>query len=294
MALATKKLRRVQVIGNHVSENGRDGIVIADEGDLASGSNLDDAINGCIIANNVSDTNDSDGIYISGATIDMVGETATDGSTKHVVTGNHLGSNGAYGMNIWGTENNLVGNTFLNNGSGEIIDSGISTKITGNTPSSVNNIVKTVFFYANAMRDAVKGSPSGEAIDDVARVWRLDASTEEGSSVVFAVPEDWNGIDSVVLHWSKHASGTGNVVWRIRSGSPADGAAIAASANSDQTIAVPSTAHFLKQSSGFTLGGVVAGDSVFIGIIRIAADGADTYADDAEIVGLEINYVSTD
>ncbi|KPL67402.1 hypothetical protein SZ64_04345 [Erythrobacter sp. SG61-1L] len=120
----------------------------------------------------------------------------------------------------------------------------------------------------------------------------FDASTAEYAQIRFLMPKRWDkGTVKVQYIWT--ATTTGNVVWACRAVAISDDDPIDAAFGTAQSVTDGVTAAndvmVSAQSSAITVGGSPAnGDMVVFEFYRDAANGSDTLAADAKLLGVRI------
>jgi hypothetical protein len=121
--------------------------------------------------------------------------------------------------------------------------------------------------------------------------WLLDASSQEQISGWFILPTGWATFH-VDLYWSNFAAGSGNVVWQPTYSVVADTVSLSAGdvTGTKTTVAAPAQ-DVLKVTRIMT--SITAAVGVWhIRLPRVAADGGDTLANDAEVIGLLVSKAS--
>ena len=94
---------------------------------------------------------------------------------------------------------------------------------------------------------------------------------------------------------TKGEAGTGDVVFGVRGGAVSNDDAIDAALGTAQTVAdtfiADSDMHITAATAALTIGGTPAlGDMLFMEIYRDADNAADTYTQDARLLGIQIQY----
>lgn len=125
----------------------------------------------------------------------------------------------------------------------------------------------------------------------------FNQNTEQwlGAFLPISNMKNWDrGTITAKFHWVV-GSGTGNVVWAIRGvaisdDDPIDAAMGANASVTDAFIAVGDL-HISGETAAMTFAGTPqVSDALFIQVVRLAADGADTFTQDARLVGVTILY----
>ncbi|MCR4375918.1 MAG: hypothetical protein NUW22_13825 [Acidobacteria bacterium] len=125
------------------------------------------------------------------------------------------------------------------------------------------------------------------------RVLRFDAATAEACYVSVRLPANTPvaAISGKVL-WFSNSATTGAVVWKITHLSRADDEALdtAGTANT-ATATAPGTAKQLDTASiALTVTDYAAGEHMLLKLERDAAAGGDTFAEDAYLVGVQVEF----
>jgi hypothetical protein len=126
----------------------------------------------------------------------------------------------------------------------------------------------------------------------------FDTTTEEGASFLFAFPAEWDlGTVKAKVHWTA-ASGSGGVAWGLRARANADDDAMDSAYGTEQvvtdTLITANDLHVTAASSALTVGNTpAAGDLTIWEITREVANGSDTIAVDARLIGVQIQYLES-
>lgn len=128
----------------------------------------------------------------------------------------------------------------------------------------------------------------------------FDATSAEYAEFAIAMPPSWNeGTITFVPHWA-HPSTTTNfgVTWKLRAVAVSNDDPLAATfgtaGSSTDTGGTTTDLYTGPESGAITIGGSpAAGDVVFFQVYRDPADGSDTLAVDAYLVGITL-YITTD
>lgn len=154
------------------------------------------------------------------------------------------------------------------------------------------------FIPANEFR-AVRGSPSMDnygtgTAESSAVVWLLDAATRESIIAGLIPPWRWN-TGRVDLWWGNASTAAGNVVWQFSYQAPVGDGGVFSTTGSAVTVtaAAPTgTTRDVKVSTLLASLPLAGGQFVALGVSRLAADAADTLANDARIIGLSITRLT--
>lgn len=158
----------------------------------------------------------------------------------------------------------------------------------------------TLPVMAGAMQPATTNGAAAAAIETSSnkvlyKVLDFDTTTQEFAGFVVPFPKSWNlGTITFQPIWT-FASGSGGVVWALQgvalSDDDAGDTAYGTEQTSTDTALTAGDVHVGPTSSAITIGGTPAvGDAVFFRIKRNVADGSDTLAADARLIGLRIFF----
>lgn len=127
----------------------------------------------------------------------------------------------------------------------------------------------------------------------------FDQSTAEYAQVAIRMPKSYNGgTMTATFVWTANSSSTNSVVWGIQGMSRTDTEVIDSAFGTAQTVTDANswpTAYTLNisaESGAFTITGAAALEWVVFQIYRDAANGSDTLAADACLLGVFLNYTS--
>lgn len=133
--------------------------------------------------------------------------------------------------------------------------------------------------------------------DVMIRGYDFDTSTAEAVQALFALPKQWNeGTISFRYYWTA-GSGSGGVAFSARARAVSDDDAMDGSWGTAITVTdtfiTANDMHVSAESAAITIGGTPAeGDMIWLEITREVANGSDTLAVDARLLGVEI-YITT-
>jgi hypothetical protein len=123
----------------------------------------------------------------------------------------------------------------------------------------------------------------------------FDAATQEYAEWSVIMPSDYNaGTVTAVFYWTA-ASGSGDVVWGLQAMSGGNDDALDIAYGTAQevtdTLIAAGDVHVTAATSAITIAGTpAAGDFVNFRVYRKAADGADTLAADARLLGVRVTF----
>lgn len=131
--------------------------------------------------------------------------------------------------------------------------------------------------------------------DVMLRSYLFDAATEEAVQTIIPMPDSWDeGTLTAEILWTA-ASGSGDVVWGASLLSVGNDDAMDAAFGTEQTVTdtliTANDLHITAATSAIEPANTEAeGDVLFLQIARVAADGADTLAVDAKLIGVRLKY----
>jgi hypothetical protein len=121
----------------------------------------------------------------------------------------------------------------------------------------------------------------------------FDPATEEGAGFWVTLPDSWDGgTITAAFSWTG-AAGAGDVVWGLSGISLGNDDAMdvapPASTNTTDTFLAANDMH-LVTSAAITVSNAVVGEPIYFQVKRIAADAGDTKAEDAQLLGITLNF----
>ena len=121
----------------------------------------------------------------------------------------------------------------------------------------------------------------------------FDKDSTEAIAASFTVPHDYASGLSIQLVWTNLGAGSGNVVWRVGLNNQGDGGTITSLTTTDMTVAAPAQNVWKYSTSGASFpNSAAAGQHVLLSCGRIAADAADSLANDAGFLGYLVSYTA--
>lgn len=162
---------------------------------------------------------------------------------------------------------------------------------------------ETIFYPAAAMvprttNGAAYGTTELATNDVMLRSLDFDTTTEEGVGFWVGMPKSWNlGTVTFQPAWTA-ASGSGGVVFGLAayafSDDDAMDTAVSGQQTSTDTLITANDMHIGPESSAITIGGTpAAGDWVYFEVTREVANGSDTLAVDAKLLGIRLHYTTS-
>lgn len=133
--------------------------------------------------------------------------------------------------------------------------------------------------------------------DVMIRGYDFDTSTVEAIQALVALPKQWNeGTVTFRAYWTA-ASGSGGVAFSLKGRAASDDDAMDGTWGTGvavtDTFITANDLHVTAESSAITIGGTPAeGDMIWIEVAREVANGSDTLAVDARLLGIEF-FITT-
>ncbi len=176
----------------------------------------------------------------------------------------------------------------------------------GKTISDINPVgSQTIWLPAVAMSPATTNGATVTQIEgtdgrpEIAAL-SFDPSTQQFAQFAIAMPKSWNNSTITAQFFWSHPSTTTNfgVTWSIAGVAISDTDAIDAAYGTAQTVSdtggTTGTLYVTSATSAVTIGGTPAtGDLVYFHIARVPADGSDTMAVAANLIGVKIIYTTS-
>ena len=171
------------------------------------------------------------------------------------------------------------------------------------TLTALGQGIHSVFIPASAMRPTVSnGCATLAAVETTAgrpdmQVLDFDTSADEHAQFQVAMPKSWDeGTVTFRVHHTTTATDTDGVAWGLQGVACSDGDTIDVAYGTPVVVtdAYQSTAEDLyvtATSSAVTIAGTpAAGDMCFFRVFRDVSDAADTAAEDARLIGVEMFF----
>lgn len=127
----------------------------------------------------------------------------------------------------------------------------------------------------------------------------FDQSTAEKADISIPMPDNWDGgTITASIYWETAISGTNAVVWKVSALSLGDSDTVDTAYGTAQSVTDASNGANKRNITAFTSaitpsGTPAAGEELRIRVERDAANGSDTLAGDAKLVGLRLKYSLT-
>jgi hypothetical protein len=141
---------------------------------------------------------------------------------------------------------------------------------------------------------ALAGTPDYTLRNSLYGAIAFDKDTAEAIAVSFTVPHDYASGLSIQLVWTNLGAGSGNVVWRVGLNNQGDTGSVSGVSTFD-TGGVPAPAQNVWKYTASTAtfpNATAPGQHVLVTCGRLAADAADTLANDAGFLGYLISYTA--
>jgi hypothetical protein len=173
------------------------------------------------------------------------------------------------------------------------LDSARTTDDSANDHVADHNVLATAFNAQSRLLGVEDfflgtGSAATSLLNSIAPVWLLDAASSEGVIATVEFPADWGNFH-VDLIWAPTASAAGNVRLQVQGTTFGDGEAVPAYTTlGTVTAANPGTVNVVEVTRLVTSQAVIAGETQLLQILRLGADGADTFASDIGLIGVRL------
>ena len=131
-------------------------------------------------------------------------------------------------------------------------------------------------------------------------LYKFDASTDEFVFFNMVMPEQWDlGTIKVKFYWKGTSNASGNVVWGIAGNARSDdekidvafGTSVTVTDASHQEADADQPVNITPATAALTIANSAsAEDMIYFAVYRDANAGTDTYSDDADLIGVSIQY----
>lgn len=174
--------------------------------------------------------------------------------------------------------------------------------LTGNTGSTGPRPSGVIFLGAQGMVPATtNGAQLVKNVEatNVQNWYSLDfdQTTQEFAHAIVAMPSDWDGgTITATFWWTATGTSTNGVVWALEGRSYGDSETLDQAYGTPQQISDAHTATALQAqvtsaTPAITLGGTpAASELVLLRVKRVPADGSDTLAADAKLIGVVVAF----
>lgn len=220
------------------------------------------------------------------------GPTGTQGTTGPTGTAGTIGVDGTPGLD------GQPGYTGATGATGTAGTAGA----TGNTGATGGKAAAVIYVPAAAMWPSITTGAQTPTQTEAATnkvnyiTIDFDQTTQEFAEFTIAMPSDWDaGTITAQFWWTATGTSTNSVVWALEGRSLGDSETIDQSQTGAQQVAdahtaTASQAQLTAATPAITLTGANASDLCFFRVKRVPADGSDTLAADAQLIGVVINY----
>lgn len=180
---------------------------------------------------------------------------------------------------------------------------GASFDGTANITVPRTGIVREVWIGAGAMTPRTTNGAAPATVematnDNTFDFLDFDTATEEGACFTLSLPQAWNaGAVKAKVYWTA-ASGSGGVAWGLRATSYANDDALDVAYGTEQvvtdTLITADDCHITAATAAITIGGTPAVDDLLLfELTREVANGSDTLAVDARLIGVKLQYTES-
>ena len=172
--------------------------------------------------------------------------------------------------------------------------------------SSVPGATREFYIDAAAMVPRVTNGASAyseeyTSNDVMVDYYLFDSVTEEGVQFKLAMPDAWDhGTIKAKFFWdaATGASANDGVTWgiaaRAASNDDAIDSAFSSSVDTDDAVIAVGDLHVSAASAAITVSGTPAiGDLIFVEVTRVVGDANDDMAEDAKLLGVQIQYTES-
>ena len=181
------------------------------------------------------------------------------------------------------------------NGSGVAQVGGSAIKVAG---------LETMWVPSAAMYGATTNPADAQQVETTAvrpdmKVLDFDAATDEFAQFSVAFPKSWNeGTVTYQVYWTPSSTNTGNCLFQLQGVAVGDGDTIDVAYGTgitvtDAGIGTVEDQQISPVSSAVTIAGSPAvGEQTYFQLLRLAADGSDTFTGDARVLGIRIFFTT--
>jgi len=235
------------------------------------------------IGTNILDTNGNE----------LINLTATGSAVNELTIAN--ASTGVTGPVISATGETNVGININPKGTGVLRSGSAAVKIAG---------LETMWVPASAMYGATTNPADAQQVETTAirpdmKVLDFDAGTNEFAQFSVAFPKSWNeGTVTYQVYWTPSSTNTGNCLFQLQGVAVGDGDTIDVAYGTgitvtDAGIGTVEDQQISPVSSAVTIAGSPAvGEQTYFQLLRLAADGSDTFTGDARVLGIRIFFTT--
>ena len=164
--------------------------------------------------------------------------------------------------------------------------------------------LETMWVPAGAMYGADTNGADAQQVETTAlrpdmKVLDFDAGTNEFAQFSVAFPKSWNeGTVTYQVYWTPSNTNTGNCLFQLQGVAIGDGDTIDVAYGTGVTVTDAGIATVEDQqispvSGAVTIAGSPAvGEQTYFQLLRLAADGSDTFTGDARVLGIRIFFTT--
>ena len=205
--------------------------------------------------------------------------------------------------------NASTGNGPILSATGETnVDINLNPKGTGVLKSATAAVkiagLETMWVPASAMYGATTNPADAQQVETTAirpdmKVLDFDAGTKEYAQFSVAFPKSWNeGTITYQCYWTPSNTNTGNCLFQLQGVAVGDGDTIDVAYGTgievtDAGIGTVEDQQISPVSSAVTIAGSPAvGEQTYFQLLRLAADGSDTFTGDARVLGIRLFFTT--
>ena len=204
-------------------------------------------------------------------------------------------------LKIAGNDGSTTTTWISGDSSGNVTVSGTLTSTTG----LVKTVgLETMWVPAAAMYGATTNPADAQQVETTAtrpdmKVLDYDAGTNEFAQFSVAFPKSWNeGTVTYQVYWTPSSTNTGNCLFQLQGVAVGDGDTIDVAYGTgitvtDAGIGTVEDQQISPVSSAVTIAGSPAvSEQTYFQLLRLAADGSDTFTGDARVLGIRIFFTT--
>jgi len=223
--------------------------------------------------------------------------TATSSAVNEITLANAATGNSPI-ISATGDDSN-VGIQFKTKGTGVI-----QAEDGGGTVAAVKIAGKeTMWVPASAMYGATTNGADAQQVETTAtrpdmNVLDFDASTAEYAQFSVGFPKSWNaGTVTFQVYWTPATTNTGNCIFGLQGVSCGDSDTIdvaygTAAEVTDAGIGTVEDQQITSESGAVTIAAAGDGEQTYFQLYRDAADGSDTFTEDARVLGIRLFFTT--
>ena len=225
--------------------------------------------------------------------LQLINLTATSSAVNEITLANM--STGANPTITASGDDSNVGLNLISKGTGVLQGGGAALKIAG---------LETMWVPAAAMYGATTNPADAQQVETTAtrpdmKVLDYDAGTNEFAQFSVAFPKSWNeGTVTYQVYWTPSSTNTGNCLFQLQGVAVGDGDTIDVAYGTgitvtDAGIGTVEDQQISPVSTAVTIAGSPAvSEQTYFQLLRLAADGSDTFTGDARVLGIRIFFTT--